>query len=65
MAPAPSESWSPAVADIIGARLAWTVTMISSVSKPWMVRGAADAARPSSHARQSGGAPEFNADCGT
>src|SRR4051794_14612498 len=28
------QSWSPAVADIIGARRAWTVAMISSVSVP-------------------------------
>jgi hypothetical protein len=27
--------WSPALADIIGARRAWTVAMISSVSMPW------------------------------
>jgi hypothetical protein len=26
--------WSPALADIIGARRAWTVAMISSVSMP-------------------------------
>jgi hypothetical protein len=29
-----AQSWSPAVADIIGARRAWTVAMISSVSRP-------------------------------
>jgi hypothetical protein len=29
-----AQSWSPAVADIIGARRAWTVAMISSVSMP-------------------------------
>ena len=33
-APAVGQSWSPAVADIIGPRRAWMVAMISSVSMP-------------------------------